>query len=325
MKNQKLRRIIFLALCCDLSLIAKRIISPAANILTDFLRIPGGIGTGFSLMFLVLAAILTPGFGCAAIMGAVQSIIAISLGMMGSMGVLSPIGYIFPGVVIDCAVYLANKSNMSDEITALLSNALASTAACLAANLIVFRLKGLVLTLYLSVAVTSGMIFGHLCGKLLRRLRPVICPERPAASRPAGQKKWICCMMLLAAALTAVLSVGRIRGSQSDGILIVNNNGTVCCAELDQIELDEVFCVVMSGKNEEKQITAQGISLKALAPGDFESVTVTANDGYNADVLSEEAAGAFLIIDENGTASLVVSGDQSAKRHVQNVRKVEYK
>ena len=45
--------LIFLALCCDLGLFAKRIIAPAANLLTDSLHIPGGIGTSFSLMFLV--------------------------------------------------------------------------------------------------------------------------------------------------------------------------------------------------------------------------------------------------------------------------------
>ena len=72
MKHIKLRRLIFLALCCDLGLFTKRLIAPAANLLTDSLHIPGGISTSFSLMFLVIAAVLTPGFGCSTLMGAVQ-------------------------------------------------------------------------------------------------------------------------------------------------------------------------------------------------------------------------------------------------------------
>ena len=80
MNRYSLRNLLFLTLCCDLGLFSKRLISPAANILTDFLRIPGGIGTSFSLMFLVVAAELVPVFGCATLMSLVQSLIALSLG-----------------------------------------------------------------------------------------------------------------------------------------------------------------------------------------------------------------------------------------------------
>ena len=86
MKRFSLRNLLFLTLCCDLGLFSKRLIAPAANILTDFLRIPGGIGTSFSLMFLVVAAELVPIFGCATLMSIIQSMIALSLGMVGSMG-----------------------------------------------------------------------------------------------------------------------------------------------------------------------------------------------------------------------------------------------
>ena len=43
----KLLLLIFMALCCDFGLFTKRLIAPAANILTDALHIPGGIGTSF--------------------------------------------------------------------------------------------------------------------------------------------------------------------------------------------------------------------------------------------------------------------------------------
>ena len=101
MKTFRLRTLIFLALCCDLGLFSKRLIAPAANLITDFLHIPGGIGTSFSLMFLVVAAVTVDRFGCAVIMSIVQSGLALAFGMVGSMGALSLVGYIVPGLVID--------------------------------------------------------------------------------------------------------------------------------------------------------------------------------------------------------------------------------
>ena len=86
MRGSKLRRMIFMALCCDLGIFIKRFISPLTNILTDSLHIPGGIATAFSLMFLVIAVSLMPRFGNGTIMGAVQSAIALAMGMVGSMG-----------------------------------------------------------------------------------------------------------------------------------------------------------------------------------------------------------------------------------------------
>lgn len=174
MKHSKIQHLIFMALCCDLGMISKQLISPISNIVTDFLHIPGGISTSFSLMFLVVAATLTPKFGSGVLMGTAQSMIALAMGRTGSMGVLSPIGYIVPGLVIDCVMYLARKIKIGDKMSALIANMLASAAASLTANLIVFRLNGVVLLLYLSVACTSGAICGVLGGSLIGRLKSII-------------------------------------------------------------------------------------------------------------------------------------------------------
>lgn len=50
MKQIPLKKYIFMAICCDLGLFSKRLIAPVANIITDALHIPGGIGTSFSLI-----------------------------------------------------------------------------------------------------------------------------------------------------------------------------------------------------------------------------------------------------------------------------------
>ena len=174
MKRFSLRELIFLTLCCDLGLFTKRIAAPIVNLITDALHVPGGIGTGISLMFLVVAAALFGRFGCATIMGALQSVIALSLGMVGSMGALSVIGYVVPGIVVDCVLYVTGKTHTGQVVTAVGANALASMAANLVANFITFHLKGLPLMICLSISFISGAIFGFLCSFLFRKLQPVI-------------------------------------------------------------------------------------------------------------------------------------------------------
>ena len=173
MKTFRLRTLIFLALCCDLGLFSKRLISPAANLITGFLHIPGGIGTSLSLMFLVIAAVMVERFGCAAVMGAVQGVLALAFGMVGSMGALSFIGYIVPGVVIDLLLAVTRRSPLSQQDRVVLANAVAASCAALTANIIVFHLSGVVLLLYLCVSTTSGTIFGLAGAGIVRRLTPV--------------------------------------------------------------------------------------------------------------------------------------------------------
>ncbi len=173
MKPNRLRTLIFLALCCDLGLFSKRLIAPAANLITDALHIPGGVGTSFSLLFLVVAAAVVGRLGCAAAMGAVQSVLALSFGMVGSMGALSPIGYIVPGLVIDLILVLTRHGPLSQRGRVVLANAAAAPCAALAANLIVFRLRGPTLALYLCVSALTGTAAGLLGAELVRRLEAV--------------------------------------------------------------------------------------------------------------------------------------------------------
>lgn len=177
MRRSKLRRLIFMTLCCDLGLFTKRLIAPAANLITDSLHIPGGIGTAFSIMFLVIAVALMPKFGAGIIMGAVQSGIALAFGMVGSMGALSPLGYIVPGLVIDCVFLLTGRTKLPLEVKMVVANALAGLSAALAADVIVFRLQGVVLLLYLAVACTCGAICGFVGAKVAGRLLPIIGKE----------------------------------------------------------------------------------------------------------------------------------------------------
>ncbi len=173
MNRLRLRRLIFMALCCDLGIFAKKLIVPAANFLTDALHIPGGIGTSFSLMFIVIAAAFVPRFGAATLMGAVQSGIALCMGTVGSMGALAPIGYILPGLAIDCVMLVSRKLKLNRTEALILANAAAAVTACLTANLIVFRLFGVVLCLYASVSMLSGTFCGIVAGMAAKKLDPI--------------------------------------------------------------------------------------------------------------------------------------------------------
>ncbi len=177
MKLFRLRTLIFLALCCDLGLFSKRLIGPAANLITDLLHIPGGIATSLSLMFLVVAAVLVERPGCAAVMGAVQGGLALAFGMVGSMGALAPVGYLVPGLAIDLALAATRRTALSRRDRAVLANAIASPCAALTANALVFRLWGLPLLLYVCVSAASGAVFGLAGGELARRLAPVLGAE----------------------------------------------------------------------------------------------------------------------------------------------------
>ena len=173
MKKITVRELILLAFFADIGFVSKRLIAPFANVLTDFLRVPGGIGTAFSLMFLTIGACMIRRKGAAALMSLVQCILAMSLGMSGAMGMLSPVGYIVPGIAIDIviAVCLRYSAGLTGTMTA--ANAAGSLAAALTADFIVFRLHGAVLALYLLIALISGGVCGLMASFIFRRIRPL--------------------------------------------------------------------------------------------------------------------------------------------------------
>ena len=177
MKRFNLRALVFMALCCDLGMISKKLISPAANVITEFLHIPGGIATSFSLMFLVIAASVVSLPFCATLMGGVQSLLALILGTTGSMGIFAPIGYIMPGLVIDLVFLLWKKVSWDPPLGIMLASVAASVTACLTANIIVFRLRGIILLLYVCVSATGGAICSLLANVLTERLRSMIKGE----------------------------------------------------------------------------------------------------------------------------------------------------
>ena len=175
MKKSKLKIYIFMALCCSMGMFAKKLVNPFANIITDYLRIPGGISTAFSIMFLVVAREICGIKWCGTMMGLVQGALALAMGRVGSMGIFMPLGYIVPGVVIDLVSIILDKTSWTDGTEkAAVINMLASLSAAMTANALVFRLWGVVLVLYGAVASISGLCFGILGAELIRIVRKAI-------------------------------------------------------------------------------------------------------------------------------------------------------
>lgn len=170
MKHNKIFAMNAMALCCILGLISKKLINPFANVITEALHIPGGISTGFSIMFLVIGAELVRLPYCGTKMGTAQGFLALALGRVGSMGGLSLIGYIMPGLAMDLIYRLSICRRASCTVRMMLANGLAAVAASMTANLIVFRLSGPALWLYLCVSLMSGSLYGILGSAITERL-----------------------------------------------------------------------------------------------------------------------------------------------------------
>ncbi|MBQ8804222.1 MAG: hypothetical protein IJZ53_11350 [Tyzzerella sp.] len=173
MRYSKLSMLNFMALCCILGLFTKKLINPFANIITEALHIPGGISTGFSIMFLVIAVEIVKGKHCGTLMATVQGLLALALGRIGSMGMLMPLGYIVTGVAIDLIYGLQKYIKCSRTERMVFANALAAVMASVTANVLVFHLHGPVLWLYLCVSATSGTMYGFLGSAVAARLYPI--------------------------------------------------------------------------------------------------------------------------------------------------------
>lgn len=324
--------LIFMALCCDMGLFLKKLIAPATNLITDSLHIPGGIGTSFSLMFVIIGAYLCGVPGCAALMGAAQGLLALAIGTVGSMGALAPLGYIIPGVMIDLVFFAAGRLKIANSLKIMLANALAGVSAALCANIIVFRLSGPPLWLYLSVALTSGIISGWLGKMLINRLSPVIGKNTGAEMEENNMKTKRFIVIIVLACLVLVCALAAFhngtRNVVPENSLAVEYGGNTEYLDIDALSTVTVSGQVVNGKGETRAIEGQGISLKSLL-GAYDLngsivIKAVAEDEYYAEIRPDEITAddkAFLLI-EDGKARLYVFGDENSKRNVSGVVRI---
>lgn len=144
----------YLAICIVMGLMAKRIVSPVTNMLTDFIRIPGGsAATAFSIMFLAVGCSAVNYYLAGTCSGFVQGIIALILGMSGYQGLLAIITYTIPGVVIDLIRRILKRIDLTYFVVCC---CMANTLCACISNLLVFHLRSIALLLWLLIAASFG-------------------------------------------------------------------------------------------------------------------------------------------------------------------------
>lgn len=172
------RELVLMSLLAASGIACKPLISPIFNLITDFIRIPGGSCTaGFSLMFLVLGKRWVPARGAATMMAAVQALLAILWGTGSVTGVYMLASYLAPGIVIDLVMGLGMSRRVSHQAAAQAACALGVVAGAAVNNLLFFRLSLVPALLFYLLGAVSGMFGGWLATLLYRRLSMLRRPE----------------------------------------------------------------------------------------------------------------------------------------------------
>ena len=101
--------LVVIAMMASLGVAIKPVVVPLAHIITGPLYIPGGvIAGGFYMMWIVLGAGLVGKLGTAPLISSVQAIMVISIGVLGTHGIMSLMTYILPGLPLTwCYLYPA--------------------------------------------------------------------------------------------------------------------------------------------------------------------------------------------------------------------------
>ncbi|MCQ2566827.1 MAG: hypothetical protein MJ127_00270 [Mogibacterium sp.] len=162
------RELVFMAICATLGLVCKRFIAPLTNILTDFIRLPGGSATSaFSILFIVIGVSVTDWRIAGSILCLIQAIVALGVGMSGNQGLFALVSFTVPGMVIDILRLLIRDR---DSFYTIVSCTLANIASAIASNCVVFGFEGSMLVLWILVAAGFGIIAGMIGNVIIRRM-----------------------------------------------------------------------------------------------------------------------------------------------------------
>ncbi len=166
--------LMIIAMMASLGLAIKPIIVPLVHIVTGPLFIPGGaVAGGFYMLWIVLGMGLVRKPGTCAMIALVQGIITITLGSVGSHGILSLLTYTLPGIFAEIP-FLFAKKKVFHILHFMAGCILANLAGTYGSNLIFFRLPLLPLLLSLSSAALSGAIGGVIAYQLYKKLQIIL-------------------------------------------------------------------------------------------------------------------------------------------------------
>lgn len=163
--------LVLLTMMAVLGVAIKPFIVPLAQIITGPLYIPGGVvAGGFYMLWIILGCGLVDKRGAGTLIGIIQAILVIALGIYGSHGVASILTYIAPGIFVDL-LYIILRGGVRTSIHALLGGVVANVTGTVLVSFVFFRLPLIPLLLSLAAASLSGAMGGLIAFALLKYLK----------------------------------------------------------------------------------------------------------------------------------------------------------
>ncbi len=160
--------LVLIALMAAFGLAVKPLVKTLTHLVSSAWGVPGGtLGGGLYMMWLALALALTRRPGSAALVGLIQSLAALMLGI-GGHGALSLVTYTLPGVMIDLvSLFYKRYTKLDGQIIYCL---LANLTGTWAVGLIIMKLPKAPLLIALSLSIVSGVIGGILAWAVYSQL-----------------------------------------------------------------------------------------------------------------------------------------------------------
>ena len=163
--------ICLMAFLAVLGIFIKPLVSPVFNLLTDFIRIPGGsVTAGFSMLFIVFGAAYIQKKGTGALMGLVQAVISLASGISATAGILVFITYTLPGVAIDIVLYSSISARLPMQQRMSLAGAMGVLAGAAFTNMLYFHLSVIPFVLFYIFGILSGAFGGYIAYEIMERL-----------------------------------------------------------------------------------------------------------------------------------------------------------
>ena len=158
-----------IAMMAALGVAVKPIVVSLVHIVTGPLFIPGGsLAGGFYMMWIVLGAGLVNKRGTATLIGLVQSIIVITLGVYGTHGIVSLLTYTLPGLTVDLLLWIT-RQEPEEKMAMFIGGIGANLCGVILSNVVFFRLPLVPLLFSISAGALSGALGGLLAWLVAER------------------------------------------------------------------------------------------------------------------------------------------------------------
>jgi len=158
-----------IAMMAALGVAVKPIVVSLVHIVTGPLFIPGGsLAGGFYMMWIVLGAGLVNKRGTATLIGLVQSIIVITLGVYGTHGIISLLTYTLPGLTVDLLLWIT-RQDPEEKMAMFIGGIGATLCGVVLSNVVFFRLPLVPLLFSISAGALSGALGGLLAWLVAER------------------------------------------------------------------------------------------------------------------------------------------------------------